>query len=88
MNNPNLPTNPFIKEGDAEDTQNSIDCVLAYIQLCELGQLEISQHSEIGRDKSGPGLLRILDGVRDAVKYLSHLDAVPFDNVTRLEVKS
>jgi len=34
------------------------------------------------------GLLRVLSGVRDAVEYLSHLDAVPTSNVTKLEVES
>jgi len=85
---PTLPLNPFIGEGDAEDTANSIDGVLAFIQAYKLGQTDILQHPAPGDTQQISGLLRILDGVRDAVKYLSELDAVSTSNVTKLEVES
>ena len=85
---PPQPLNPFIEEGDAEATHYAIDCVLALIQEYEIGLQATYEHSEPSDSKHMSGMLRVLDGVRGAVKYLSHLDAVPIDNVTRLEVSS
>ena len=85
---PTLPLNPFIEEGSAEETQYTIDCVLAFVQEYGIGLQATFEHSMPCDTKHMSGLLRVLSGVRDAVEYLSYLDAVPTSNVTKLEVES
>ncbi len=83
---PTQPINPFIASGDAECTQIQIDAVLAFIQEYEQGQIEAIKNTNPPDSTHVFGLIYVVAGVRDAVKYLSHLEAVPGDNVTRLEV--
>jgi len=82
---PTQPQHPFIDPGEAEGTRYSIDGVIGVVQQCILSEIEgcstVSDHS-----RTLTGLLTILDGVRSATEYLSRLDAMPYDNVTKLEV--
>ncbi len=83
---PTQPINPFIASGDAECTQIQIDAVLAFIKEFEQGQIEALENTIPPDTTHIFGLIHVLAGVRDAVKYLSRLDAVPTGNVTKLEV--
>lgn len=85
---PTQPINPFIVPGRPEDTCGQIDAVLAFLQEYAQGQTFTNGHTYPASNAFAFGLIYVLDGVRDAVKYLSHLDAVPTDNVTKLEVDS
>ena len=70
----------------AEDTYIQIECVLAFIQEYVQGQTHVFGHSSPPDSNHLFGLMHVVAGVRDAVHYLSHLDAVPTGNVTKLEV--
>ena len=85
---PTQPINPFIVPNDAEGTRIQLDAVLALIQEFEQGQIETLQISGPPDNKHVFGLVYVIGGIRDAVKYLSHLDAVPTGNVTKLEGQS
>ncbi len=85
---PTQPINPFIVPNDAEGTRIQVDAVLAFIQEFEQGQIEALQISGPPNTKHVFGLIYVIAGVRDAVEYLSYLDAVPTGNVTKLEVDS
>ena len=68
--------------------QSMIDCVLAFVkEYAQARAVAIDTYDDHAPDTNNLyGLIYVLNGVRDAVKYLSHLDAVPFGNVTKLEV--
>ncbi len=83
---PELPEHPFIVPGKAEDTYIQIEGVLAFIQEYVQGQTYVHGHSSPPDHNHLFGFMHVVGGVRDAVKYLSHLDAVPTGNVTKLEV--
>ncbi len=83
---PTQPINPFIVPNDAEGTRIQLDAVLAFIQEFEQGQIEALKNTYPDNTTYVFGLIHVIGGVRDAVKYLSYLDAVPTGNVTRLEV--
>ena len=87
MTEPTQPLHPFIEPGSGEGTYLAINGVLAFLQdrlyrECEVvgGSLPVGVDHIVGE-------LRILEGLRSAVKYLSHLDAVPTGNVTKLGEK-
>ncbi len=79
---------PFINADDPEGTAHMIDCVLAFTREHVLARaLAIEEYDDHPPNtQSMCGMIYVLDGARSAVEYLSHLDAVPFDNVTKLEV--
>ena len=81
---PTQPINPFIVPNAPEDTCGQIDAVLAFLEEYFQGQTYTHGHSTPAKSTYLFGLIYVLDGVRDAVKYLSHLEAVPLGK----EVKS
>ena len=83
MTKPTPPPNPLIVEGDAEGTSMYIDAALELLR--EYTQNHMGHEDEPGSDTHAWGVVYVLDGIQSAVKYLSHLEAMPL--ATLQEVK-
>jgi len=87
MEIPKLSLNLFIVENDIEGTQVKIDEMLAFLLEYEQGQTYIFQNSEPTANSHHFGFIYVLEGLREAVKYMGDI-ANDNSNVTSLEVKS
>ena len=66
-----LPEHPFIDPDNVESTVLNIDGVLCLLQQYSIGVADVRLNGPHGH-----GLFYVLEGIRSAVKYLSHMESL------------